>query len=495
MAGRYPVPRCRLRFLASLLLPPWAAASRPAASRSCPEGPGAATPRATRLPGLSLPPCRAWGLDAVPAGTEAGRVLSPAGSWRRGTHRGKADGGAGGPEAARAGGGEPGTRTQKTRGGSGKITNWSWLSLSAGGEGSRSVPSARPVRGRAGARGWRGGWRPRGRLALRTTPCLRSRLSVRLSVRPPTRPSFLSPPLLPSPPSRGLAPLRRSPRPPVVCCFPGSQDGVRVEARRAGAPADPAAAEGISVPGHHHAESRATSILGRGLRRVGRTGQGRAEQSGTTAAARAGAGWAGRGERPAGRTEGTGPGGGRACPGTAALRWAEPPPERAALARRLNRRSGLWGRRAAVPRRGPGHLLRARSQRPLLLFKALALARPLRRLPLYWVTPRWAAASTRPSRGGRAALAAADPAKSAGGRCPRAGRAASRLGLPSGSGARRGLPSPSPAGARGENRRWGREGPAGTSAGVLSAACRLWHYALCCGWGRSCLPESLSWRF
>lgn len=53
-----------------------------------------------------------------------------------------------------------------------------------------------------------------------------------------------------------------------------------MEARRTGAPADPAAAEGVAVPGHHHAESRATSILGRGLRRAGRAGQGRAERDG-----------------------------------------------------------------------------------------------------------------------------------------------------------------------------------------------------------------------
>lgn len=98
---------------------------------------------------------------------------------------------------------------------------------------------------------------------------------------------------------------------------------------------------------------------------------------------------------------------GLSCPGSAAMRWAEPLPERVAVARRLNRRSGLRGCRAA------GHLLRARSQGPLLLFKALAPARPL-----YWVTPRWAAASAGPRRGARVALAAADPAKSAPCRLP-----------------------------------------------------------------------------
>ena len=230
-----------------------------------------------------------------------------------------------------------------------------------------------------------------------------------------------------------------------------------MEARRAGAPADPAAAEGIAVPGHHHAESRATSILGRGLRRAGRAGQsgagqGRAERDGSRGPGGCRGSRAGSEARGSDGRDGTGrdeaaAGPALPCPGSAAMRWAEPPLERAAVARRLNRRSGLRGRRAA------GHLLRARSQGPLLLFKALALARPLRRQPLYWVTPRWAAASAGPRRGGRAALAAADPAKST--RC----RAASRVGLPAGSEARRGLPSPSPAGARGESRRYGREGP------------------------------------
>lgn len=40
--------------------------------------------------------------------------------------------------------------------------------------------------------------------------------------------------------------------------YQANQDGVRVETRRARAPADPAAAQGVPVPGHHHPEDRAT---------------------------------------------------------------------------------------------------------------------------------------------------------------------------------------------------------------------------------------------
>lgn len=78
-------------------------------------------------------------------------------------------------------------------------------------------------------------------------------------------------PAFPPPPAWALP--RLSPRPPLVWCFPARQDGVRVEARRAGAAADPAAAQGVPVPGHHHAESRATSILCRGPRRAARAGR------------------------------------------------------------------------------------------------------------------------------------------------------------------------------------------------------------------------------
>lgn len=299
-------------------------------------GPGPGRPSAPRLShSLEVSVCsRVGGVGSpFPIDQDWGaRVLSPAGSWQCGTHRGKADGSAGGPEAARAGGAVPGARTQQDArrlfGPDHKfVVTQSLVSAEAAGAG-RCPASLQRLLGCVGAR------EPE-----------RSGAGTAAPLPWPGLPS--------SPPAPARALPRRQPRPPVVCCFPDSQDGVRVEAWRAGAPADPAAAQGVPVPGHYHAESRATSILGRGWR---------GPESGPGAAV------GGRGERGL-----RGSGASAAAAGPARLGPAGEPPQRRrpSPSRSGQPWRGVWTAEAACGPRGrlhpagSGHLLLAQRQGPL----------------------------------------------------------------------------------------------------------------------------------